>query len=61
MTRPNPYTAQLNDPDSPMVKDALTRPCIVCKAKPANQPNCTDIYGAPELVGRLVHFARTVE
>jgi uncharacterized membrane protein len=59
MTRPNPYVTQLNDPDSDMVKDALTRRCIVCHAKPSTEPNCTDIYGVSPLKGRLVHFART--
>jgi hypothetical protein len=58
MSRPNPYI-QLNDPDSDMVRDALARRCIVCKATP--QQPCTNIYGASELAGRLVHFARTVE
>jgi hypothetical protein len=58
VTRPNLGT-DINDPDSTIVRDALTRRCIVCKAKP-NQP-CTNIYGASPLKGRLVHFARTVE
>jgi hypothetical protein len=66
MSRPNPYTKQLNDPDSTMVKDALTRRCIVCGAKPGRA--CTNTMvsastmpsGVP-LPDRIVHYARTTE
>lgn len=58
MTRSN-LAADINNPDSDMVRAALTRRCIVCKATPSTTPNCTDIYGASPLKGRLVHFART--
>jgi hypothetical protein len=58
VTRANPFD-QINDPDSAIVQAALTRRCIVCKHKPGE--DCTDIYGASPLKGRLVHYARTVE
>lgn len=62
MTRPNPYI-QLTDRDSAIVRDALTRRCEICKAKPGD--DCIDTlavgpagYMKP-LRGRLVHYART--
>jgi hypothetical protein len=58
MSRHN-LAVEMNDPNSQMVQEALTRRCIVCHAKPRKP--CTNIYGAPELAGRLVHFARTAE
>lgn len=57
MTRVNPFAA-LHKRDSPIVQDALTRRCIVCKAAPGNY--CTNTIGNQgPLAGRLVHYGRT--
>jgi hypothetical protein len=56
-THANPF-GELADPDSLLVRDALTRRCEVCKAKPGRE--CTNTVTAQtELRGRLVHYART--
>lgn len=47
----------LADPASPAVKDALTRACRVCKAKPGTY--CTNLTNSQPLPGRLVHYDRT--
>lgn len=48
---------QLNDPDSPLVRDAKSRRCDQCHAKPG-QP-CTPRGGfRDDLKGRLIHLGR---
>ena len=47
----------LGDPDSDVVRDALTRKCEVCKAKP-NEECVNTITKGAALPGRLVHYAR---
>jgi hypothetical protein len=49
---------RLNDPDSPLVRDALTRKCRICKAKPGDDCKAMPIRYGP-LKGRLVHHERT--
>ena len=47
----------LTNPDSPLVRDALTRTCIICKARP-NQPCHNTINPNQPLPARIVHIAR---
>lgn len=51
--------SDLNNPDSPVVRAALTRRCEVCKARPDEDCRNTMVPGTA-LPGRLVHYARTV-
>ena len=47
----------LNDPDSDVIRDALTRSCDVCGA--AKRVMCVERPDLPEgLAGRRVHFGR---
>lgn len=49
---------ELNDRTCAVVQDALSRRCIVCKAKPGN--DCTNLTdGGPLPGGRIAHHART--
>lgn len=49
----------ISDPDSPVVQDALTRRCLICKAEPGQLCTPSPIPNCGELPGRIVHFART--
>lgn len=51
---------QLNDPDSPLVRDALTRKCGICRARPGDYCTGMPIHAGP-LKGRLVHHERTAQ
>lgn len=52
-----PITAQLVDPDSPIVREALTRRCDQCRAPKAEL--CIKRGGfAHDLQGRLIHLGR---
>lgn len=51
---------QLGDRNSTIVRDALTRKCILCNAPPDNECTNLPINSFP-LSGRLVHLARTSE
>ena len=51
---------QLNDPDSDLVRDALTRSCDGCKA-PAGVLCHNHIQIGEPLPGRLVHIGRTAK
>lgn len=44
---------KLSDPDSELVRDALTRRCEICKAPPGEP--CTEL-----IFGRLVHLHRVL-
>lgn len=57
MNRTNPFD-QLTDRDSPLVQDALTRPCEVCKVKPGKFCQNIIVVDGDPLPGRVVHFAR---
>jgi hypothetical protein len=46
----------LGDPDSPLVVEALSRKCGMCKAEPG--VNCRSIIDGKPLRGRLVHMFR---
>jgi hypothetical protein len=48
---------QLGNPDSPEVKDAVTRVCRICEAPKG--AFCTNITNGQPLATRLVHFDRT--
>ena len=48
---------ELGHRNSDIVKDALTRKCEVCKAKPG--ADCTNIVNGYPLQDRVVHYART--
>jgi hypothetical protein len=52
--------ADLGNPFSKIVKDALTRKCEVCRAKPGEHCTNTILNGHP-LHGRIVHYARATE
>jgi hypothetical protein len=52
--------AELTHRDSATVKDALTRRCEVCRAKPGEDCNNTLRPGVA-MPGRLIHYARTVD
>jgi hypothetical protein len=49
---------ELNDPDSPLVRDALTRKCHICAAV-RGEPCRPTIKNQTALPGRLVHIERT--
>lgn len=46
----------LQNPDSPLVQQALSRKCGMCKAEPGVL--CRSIINGKPLVGRLVHMFR---
>lgn len=48
---------RLGNPDSPEVKDALTRPCRICEAP--RDVFCTNLTNSQPLHHRLVHLDRT--
>lgn len=51
--------AHLTDPTSALVRDALTRKCIICKA--VRTVDCHNTIRPNEpLPGRLVHIARAL-
>jgi len=55
-----PITAQLQDPDSPVVVAALTRRCDQCRANPGEL--CVRRGGfRADLLGRLIHLGRMGE
>lgn len=52
--------SDLANANSPMVQEALTRSCMVCKSGPGEACTQMPINGFP-LETRLVHYARTVD
>ena len=52
------YAEQINDPDSELVRGALTRRCLLCKAQPGSLCTNTISFDA-SLDGRIIHHART--
>jgi uncharacterized membrane protein len=48
---------RLNDPDSDLVRDALTRKCVLCHATPDTR--CTSPINGKPMPDRIVHLART--
>jgi hypothetical protein len=55
--RPPSLYTQLGNADSPIVREAKTRRCEVCHAKPGENCN-NNILGGIPLQGRIVHYAR---
>jgi hypothetical protein len=51
--------ADLNNPESLQVQDALTKKCPLCHAKPGQKCSNTIKPGLPLPGGRLVHYARS--
>lgn len=50
-------TQRLNDPNSGLVRDALTRRCVLCHAPP--DARCTSPIDGTPLADRIIHLART--